>query len=118
MTNKETLIKLIQQSTQCTYGGKLYDQVIEEEIDINDSEIERIANYLHEQGTTVLSINRISTLTKLFNNEWVETQEVEKALGIDFATGIQLFKFSRTAEWNTAPLNGQKITTQFKLKDK
>lgn len=118
MKNKEALIKLIQESTQCTYGGEFYDEIIEEEIDINNSEIERIASYLHEQGATILSKSRISTLTKLFNNEWIDTEEVEKALGIDFSTGIQLFDFSRTAVWNPAPLNGQNITTQFRLKNK
>ena len=28
-----------------------------------------------------------------------------------------MFDFSRTAEWNPAPLNGQKITTKFRPKE-
>ena len=38
------------------------------------------------------------------------------AMGIDFATGLRMFDFSRTAEWNAKPQNGQKVTTKFRLK--
>lgn len=57
-----------------------------------------------------------AVMKRLLDGEWVETQEVEDALGIDFSEGMKLFDFGRTAEWNPAPLNGQKITTMFRLK--
>ena len=50
----------------------------------------------------------------MLNGEWVDTDKIEKLLGIDFGEGLKCFDFSRTAEWNLAPLNGQKITTKFK----
>ena len=55
-------------------------------------------------------------LKQLINGEWVDCDAVQRALGIDFGTGLKRFEFSRTAEWNPAPLNGQKITTKFRLK--
>ena len=57
-----------------------------------------------------------NALKSLVNGEWVDCKLVEEALDIDFATGLKMFDFSRTAEWNPAPLNGQKIITKFKLK--
>jgi hypothetical protein len=56
-------------------------------------------------------------LKRLFEGEWVDCKDVEEALDIDFATGLKLFDFSRTAEWNPYPLNGQKITVKFRLKN-
>lgn len=58
-----------------------------------------------------------NALKSLVNGEWVDCKLIQEALGIDFATGLKLFDFSRTAEWNPAPLNGQKITTKFRLKN-
>lgn len=58
-----------------------------------------------------------NALKSLVNGEWVDCKLVQEALGIDFNTGFKMFDFSRTAEWNPAPLNGQKITTKFKLKN-
>ena len=55
-------------------------------------------------------------LKRLFNGEWVDCEDVQEALGIDFKTGLKMFDFSRTAEWNPYPLNGQKITIKFRLK--
>lgn len=52
----------------------------------------------------------------MLNGEWVDTDKIQTLLGIDFSEGFKRFDFSRTAEWNPAPLNGQKITTKFKLK--
>lgn len=56
------------------------------------------------------------TLKRLIAGEWVDTADVQRALGIDFGTGLKMFDFSRTAEWNPYPQNGQKITTKFRLK--
>lgn len=47
---RERLIKLIEESTGCTYGGPYNDATIEEEIDISDREIARIADYLLANG--------------------------------------------------------------------
>ena len=54
-------------------------------------------------------------LTDFINGEWIDTENIQKALNIDFSTGMERFDFSRTAEWNPPPLNGQKITTKFRL---
>lgn len=52
-----------------------------------------------------------------FNNgEWCDSQEVCRLLNITFKQGLQEFEFSRTAEWNKPPLNGQKIITKFRKK--
>lgn len=51
---RERLIKLIEESTGCTYGGPYGDVTIEEEIDIDDREIARIADYLIANGVTIL----------------------------------------------------------------
>jgi hypothetical protein len=55
---------------------------------------------------------------KLLSGEWVDTDDIKKYLGIGFSLGMKLFDFSRKAEWNPPPLNGQKITTEFRLKRK
>lgn len=64
----------------------------------------------------VRSVDTVDVLKRLLDGEWVDTEEVKQALGIDFATGCRLFDLSRTAKWNPPPLNGQKITTKFRLK--
>lgn len=64
-------------------------------------------------------------LKRLLNGEWVDTDEVEKALGITFADGYKRFDFSRTADWwsiigttnEERAREGQKITTRFRLKN-
>ena len=86
---------------------------------------EDFAVYLHNNGmgdTVSLALEvvdlqkQIEALRELMRGEWVDTALVEKALDIDFSAGMALFDFSRTAEWNLPPLNGQKVTTKFKLK--
>lgn len=60
----------------------------------------------------------------LDNGEWVNTSDVQQALGIDFADGLKRFDFSRTAEWwsvvgkteEERAYEGQKVTTKFRLK--
>lgn len=74
--------------------------------------IYQILRRLDEQPTIKVE----PTLRKLLNGEWVDTEEVQTAFGIDFATGMSLFELSREAVWNAPPLNGQKITTKFRLK--
>ena len=56
-------------------------------------------------------------LKRFFDGEWVDCDDLQEVFGIDFATGLKLFDFSRTAEWNPYPQNGQKITCQFRLKN-
>ena len=68
-----------------------------------------------EQFVELKSENDV--LKRLINGEWVDCKNVQEALGIDFATGLKMFDFSRTVEWNPYPLNGQKITVKFKLKN-
>ncbi|MEA5040034.1 MAG: hypothetical protein VB086_09375 [Clostridiaceae bacterium] len=55
-------------------------------------------------------------LTAFYNGEWCNTQDICRLLNISFAEGLHMFDFSRTAEWNKEPLEGQKITTKFKIK--
>lgn len=55
-------------------------------------------------------------MEKLCNGLWADTDVVCKVLHITFATGLKIFDFSRTAQWNAEPLQGQKITTLFKIK--
>ena len=83
------------------------------------------ATHLHNNGigdTVSLALKvvdlqtQIEALREFMRGEWVDTALVEKALDIDFSVGVALFDFSRTVEWNLPPLNGQKITTKFKLK--
>lgn len=58
----------------------------------------------------------MSKLDKFLEGEWEDTDVVCRALHISFSQGMEMFEFSRTVEWNPAPLNGQKITTKFKLR--
>lgn len=62
------------------------------------------------------SAEKVAILKDLINGEWVDCEKVQEALSIDFSTGLKMFEFSRTAEWNPPPLNGQKITVKFRLK--
>ena len=64
---------------------------------------------------SILEENKV--LKNLIFGKWVDCELVCKALNIDFSTGLKMFDFGRTAEWCKAPLNGQKITTKFKLKN-
>lgn len=84
-----------------------------------------LAAHLHNNGvgdTVSLALRmvdlqkQVEALRELVRGEWVDTDLVEKALDIDFSIGMALFDFSRTAEWNPPPLNGQKVTTKFKIK--
>jgi hypothetical protein len=61
---------------------------------------------------------KYKTLCKLINGYWVDTQDVQDALEIDFKEGMRRFDFGRTAKWNKAPLEGQKIITKFRLHEK
>ena len=54
MDIREKLVELLKEGTGCTYGGSYGDVVIEEEIDISDEEIARIAARLIANGVTVL----------------------------------------------------------------
>lgn len=64
---------------------------------------------------SILEENKV--LKNLIFGKWVDCDKVCKALNIDFSTGLKMFDFGRMAEWCKAPLNGQKITTKFKLKN-
>ena len=60
---------------------------------------------------------RDQVLKDFFSGKWVDTDLIEKYLGITFKEGFKLFDFSRTAEWNPPPLNGQRIETFFRIKN-
>ena len=64
-----------------------------------------------------VEVVHFNALQSLVNGEWVDSKLVQDALGIDFNTAFGMFDFIRTAEWNPDPLNGQKITTKFRLKN-
>ena len=53
MDTREKLIDLINRSACVKYGGEFGDEIIQEDIDISDEEIERIADHLIANGATV-----------------------------------------------------------------
>lgn len=55
-------------------------------------------------------------LKAFFDGQWCDTEDICRLLDISFVEGFRKFDFSRTAEWNPAPLEGQKITTKFRIK--
>lgn len=65
-----------------------------------------------------------TVLLPLFKGEWVDTNDVEKALNMSFSECLKIFDFSRTAEWwsligktdEERNRNGQKISTFFRVK--
>lgn len=50
---REKLVELMKERTGCTYGGSYGDVIIEEEIDISDEEIVRIADHLITHGVMI-----------------------------------------------------------------
>ena len=73
------------------------------------------ASFLRDRGWQKPRTD-IKYIRAFFNGEWVDTKIVQEMFNISFKDGMSLFAFSRTAEWNPAPQNGQNITTKFKLK--
>lgn len=55
-------------------------------------------------------------LKRLINGEWVDSGDVEAALGLTFAECVKRFEMSRIATWNPYPLNGQRVDVQFRIK--
>ena len=55
-------------------------------------------------------------LKQLILGEWVDCEAVQKALGIDFATGTRMFEFTRMGDGNIRPLNGKRAVTKCRLK--
>lgn len=70
-----------------------------------------------KQTAEQFDMEREKVINELLKGEWVNTEDMEKYLNIGFSEGMKMFEFSRTAEWNPEPLNGQKITTEFRLKN-
>ena len=85
---------------------------LEKAVWYTNREIQRI----NGQSKNSVLLEHLEALKKFINGEWVDTDIIQTILGIDFSTGLKMFDFSRTADWNPAPLNGQKITTKFRLK--
>ncbi len=92
------------------------DSLPEESTDLMKAEYLALQALLNEDNHKLLDMERGKVLERLLAGEWIDTGDIEKYFNIDFTTGWKLFEFSRTAEWNPAPLNGQKITTKFRLK--
>lgn len=71
-----------------------------------------------------LSPSEYYTLLSLLKGDWVDVNEVIKALGITFKQGVHMFEFSRVGEWwslvgkteEERARNGQKITTWFRYR--
>ena len=55
-------------------------------------------------------------LKRLINGEWVDSCDVEAALGLTFAECVKRFEMNRIATWNPYPLNGQRVDVQFRIK--
>ena len=72
---------------------------------------------LDMQNQNILLRKKLETLIAFIKGEWQDCETICNILGIEFSTGLGMFDFSRTAEWNPAPLNGQKITTKFRPKE-
>lgn len=85
---------------------------LEKAVWYTNREIQRISG--KSQHSVI--VEHLEVLKKFINGEWVDTDTICDILGIDFSTGLKQFDFNRTAEWNPAPLNGQKITTKFRIK--
>lgn len=92
------------------------DSLPKESTDLMIAEHMALQALLNEDNHKLLDMERGKVLERLLAGEWIDTGDIEKYFNIDFTTGWKLFEFSRTAEWNPAPLNGQKITTKFRLK--
>ena len=60
--------------------------------------------------------DQIEFLKRFACGEWVDCDIIQELLGIDFSTGLRMFEFSRTVQWNPAPYNGQKVRTCFRIK--
>lgn len=71
-----------------------------------------------------LKIEITNSILDFLNGKWVETQIVCSLLNISFSEGMEIFEFSRTAEWwsicevteEERNRDGQKIITQFRLR--
>ena len=72
---------------------------------------------LDMQNQNIRLREKLEILIAFTNGEWQDCETICNILGIEFRTGLGMFDFSRTAEWNPAPLNGQKITTKFRPKE-
>ena len=55
-------------------------------------------------------------LKRLINGEWVDSCDVEAALGLTFAECVKRFEMNRIATWNPYPLNGQRVDVRFRIK--
>lgn len=55
-------------------------------------------------------------LKRLINGEWVDSCDVEAALGLTFAECVKRFEMNRIATWDPYPLNGQRVDVQFRIK--
>ena len=59
---------------------------------------------------------RGEVLKRLINGGWVDSCDVEAALGLTFAECVKRFEMNRIATWNPYPLNGQRVDVRFRMK--
>ncbi len=73
----------------------------------------------------LINAERIQNLTKFFDRQWLESETVQELFSLNFETCMQLFEYSRVAEWwsivgetkEERRRQGQKITIYFRLPD-
>lgn len=87
---REKLVELLKKSTGCTYGGSYGDVVIEEEIDISDEEIARIADHLIANGVTVQRERELVCVTKTGTSEAVYFRKIYFCPSCDTEIGDEL----------------------------
>lgn len=61
---------------------------------------------------------KCTVMKALLMGEWVKCEDVQEALNLTFDQCMRMFEFGRTASWNPAPLEGQKVTTKFMISEK
>ena len=81
---------------------------------LNKDELRAFKN---DYALSAVSVENLpqTTVKKLVAGEWVDGKELLE-LGLSFKECWNMFEFNRTVEWNPPPLNGQKSTVLFRLK--
>ena len=82
--------------------------------------INKAVKHIKEASTS----DDMTTIMELLSGKWVDSNRVQKALGMDFSECFAMFDFARTAEWwslvgktkEERARNGQKVSTYFRVK--
>ena len=78
-------------------------------------DVSKCKNFKNKSEYTVVKTADLEMLKGFIKGEWVDTEPLCRVLDIDFSRSAGLFDFSRAAKWDGPSLNGQKITTKFRL---